>query len=40
MCIPLLVLMTRHLSGCTFSYYGLEVPEQALDGIPLDLGLA
>ena len=37
---PLLVLKARHLSGyavCT-GFSRLEVPEQALDGIPLRLG--
>ena len=37
---PLLVLKARHLSGSAFctAFSRLEVPEQALDGIPLGLG--
>ena len=41
MYLPLLVLKARHLGGSAF-YTGLsrlEVPEQALGGIPLGLGL-
>ena len=34
-----MVLKARHLSGSAFCTR-LEVPEQALDGIPLDLELA
>ena len=39
--LPLLVLKARHLSGSAFctGFSRLEVPEQALDGIPLGLGL-
>ena len=35
------ILKARHLSGSAFctGFSMLEVPEQALDGIPLDLGL-
>ena len=38
--LPLLVLKARHLSGSAFctGFSRLEVPEQALDGIPLGLG--
>ena len=37
--LPLLVLKARHLSGSAFctGFSRLEVPEQALDGIPLGL---
>ena len=40
-CIPVLVLKARHLSGSAFhtGFCRLEVPQQALDGIPLGLGL-
>ena len=39
--LPLLVLKARHLSGSAFctGFSRLEVPEQALDGIPLGSGL-
>ena len=39
--LPLLVFKARHLSGSALciGFSKLEVPEQALDGIPLDLGL-
>ena len=39
--LPLLVLKARHLSGSAFytGFSRLEVPEQALDGIHLGLGL-
>ena len=39
--LPLLVLKARHLSGSAFctGFSRLEVPEQALDGIPLGLRL-
>ena len=36
--LPLLVLKARHLSGSAFCT-GFSRPEQALDGIPLGLGL-
>ena len=39
--LPLLVLKARRLSGSAFctGFSRLEVPEQALDGISLGLGL-
>ena len=39
--LPLVVLKARHLSNSAFcnGFSRLEVPEQALDGIPLGLGL-
>ena len=38
---PLIVLKARHLSSSAFctGFSRLEVPEQALDGIPLGFGI-
>ena len=38
--LPLLVFKAKHLSGSAFctGFSRLEVPEQALNGIPLGLG--
>ena len=39
MCIPPLVLKARHLSGSSFCLIDIGLPEQAVGGFPLGLGL-